>query len=207
MFRSLSSSSSTSVSVRVAPGIILPVFDMAPAVVLKAVENAASVVSGATDDAGEYIAMAMVESIPAITVPDGAIIILPLATPVEGDTMDFTYLAASPLMFVRISFRPQPRLTYGYCLAYSDGTADMALPIGAAIKFPSVANYLVAKPELVTLLRDATSPSMRAPIGDTAPAKRVCIRQQEIGGELAEDADDKPKGTSTYLRRIRGYLL
>ena len=75
----------------------------------------------------------------------------------------------------------------------------MAVPIGSAIKFPSVANYLVAKPELMTLLRDATSPSMRAPIGETAPAKRVCIRQPEIGGELAEDADDKPKGMSTYL--------
>ena len=112
---------------RAASGIILPVYDLAPDLVLRAVENASSVVPGATDDAGEYMAMALVDSIPAAAVPDGSVIILPLAVSNEGAIMDFTYLAASSHMFITVNFRPQPRLTYGHCLAYTTGKHNLFL--------------------------------------------------------------------------------
>lgn len=198
------SSSSSSVPERAASGIILPVYDLAPDLVLRAVENASSVVPGATDDAGEYMAMALVDSIPAAAVPDGSIIVLPLAVSSEGTIKDFTYLAASSHMFITVNFRPQPRLTYGHCLAYTAGTMERLVPVGAAIKFPSVTNYLVAKPELVALLREVGTPNVRALGGNLAPAKRVCLRPLEFGGELAEEAEDKPKGTSNYLMDLEG---
>ena len=198
------SSSFATAPVRAAAAFALPVYDMAPGAILKAVENASSVVPGASDDAGEYMEMALVDSVPAAAVPNSAIIVLPLATPVEGAILDFTYLAASDHMFVRVNCRPQPRLTYGHCLAFSDGTAEPLVPIGAAIKFPSVTNYLVAKPDLVDLLRDPTTLSQRIPSGDSIPAKRACLRQLDIGGELADDVEDKPKGTSTYLLDLEG---
>ena len=149
--------------------------------------------------------MALVDSVSAAAVPNSAIIVLPLATPVEGAVLDFTYLAASDHMFVRVNCRPQPRLTYGHCLAFSNGTVEPMVPwIGAAIKFSSVTNYLVAKPELVDLLRDPTALSQRIPSEESVPAKRACLRQLDIGGELADDVEDKPKGTSTYLLDLEG---
>ena len=199
-----SSSSFATVPVRTATTFAVPVYDMAPGAVLRAVENASSIVPGARDDAGEYMEMALVDLVPAAEVPDSAIIVIPLATPVEGEILDFTYLAASDHLFVRVNCRPQPRLTYGHCLAFSDGTAEPMVPVGAAIKFPSVSNYLVAKPELVELLRDPTTFSLRTTSGDSAPAKRACLRQLDIGGEQADDIEDKPKGTSTYLLDLEG---
>ena len=198
------SSSSTGVPARTALGVIMPVYDLAPGVVLKAVENASSVVQCATDDAGKYLAIAMVDSMLATAVPEGAIIVLPLTNLVEGNPMDFTYLAASQMMFVRLNFRPQPRLTYGHCMAYSDGIDERSVPVGTAFKFPSVSNYLVAKPELVTLLRNMSVPSVRVFGSDTLPAKRVCLRLLEFEGELAEESADKLKGTSTYLMDLEG---
>ena len=185
-------------------GFTMPVYDMAPGAILRAAENASSVQPGATDNAGEYMAMALVESVLAAAVPDSAVIILPLAEPVEGQILDFTYLAASSHMFVKINCRPQPRLTYGHCLAVSDGTAEPLVPIGSALKFPSVTNYLVAKPELVELLRESTALSSTVLGGEIAPAKRLCLRPLDIGGEQAEDIEDKPKGTSTYLLDLEG---
>ena len=198
------SSSSTCASARTAVGVLLPVYDIAPGAVLRAVENASSVELGATDDAGEYLAMAMVESTLAAAVLEGAIIVLPMTELVEGGRMDFTYLAASHLMFIRVNFRPQPRLTYGQCIAYTDGFEELPVPVGTTFKFPSVTNYLVAKPELVTVLRNTSVPNLRGVNSDNVPAKRVCLRPLDSGGELAEEGEDKLKGTSTYLLDLEG---
>ena len=130
-----SSSSFATVPVRTATAFAVPVYDMASGAVLRAVENASSIVPGARDDAGEYMEMALVDLVPAAAVQNSAIIVLPLATPVEGEILDFTYLAASDHMFVRVNCRPQPRLTYGHCLAFSDRTVEPMVPIGAAISF------------------------------------------------------------------------
>jgi hypothetical protein len=189
------SSSSTCASSRTALGVLMPVYDLAPGAVLRAVENASSVVHGATDDAGEYLAMAMVESTLAAAVSEGAIIVLPMTDSVEGGQMDFSYLAASHLMFIRVNFRPQPRLTYAQCIAYTDGFEELPVPVGTTFKFPSVTNYLVAKPELVAELRNTSVPYLGVFSSDNLQAKRPL----DSGGELAEESEEKLKGTSTYL--------
>lgn len=186
-------------SVRDTTGVIIPSHEMAPGAILRAVENASSVVSTTSNDAGEYWAMQLVASIPADAVPEGSIIILPLTDPFEGEPLDFTYLASSKHMFLRILAKPQPRLTYGLCVTYSDGTLERLVPLGTTIKFPSVANYLVAKPELVELMRLAMGPELRIPTGDTSTAKRVCIRPLETGGERAEATEERHKGTSLMV--------
>ena len=182
----------------------MPKYQTVPDLILKAVEYASSVVQESTDDDGEYLAMTLVHSVPAATVPEESIIILPLAVPSEGALLNFTYLAASKHVFIRIHVRPQPRLTYGQCMAYSYGTSEQLIPIGAFIKFPSAANYLVAKPEMVELMKDSIQPNVRRSLSDTTPAKRVCIRPLDTGGEQAEDPGDKPKGTFTYLLDLEG---
>ena len=159
----------------------MPSYEMLPGMLLRAAENASSVVPGATDDAGEYLAMALIESIPAAMVPEASVIILPMVDPAEGEPLDFTYLASSKHLFIRVHVRPQPRMTYGQCMAYSAGTVEKLVPVGTAVKFPSVTNYLVAKPEPL--------------ISDSAPAKRVCLRPLDTGGEQA-DTEDKPKAES-----------
>ena len=145
-------------------------------------EYASSVVQESTDDDGEYLAMTLMHSLPAATVPEESIIILPLVVPIEGVPLNFTYVAASKHVFIRIHVRPQPRLTYGQCMAYSEGSFEQLIPIGAYIKFPSVANYLVAKPEMVELMKDSIRPNVRRLLSDTIPAKRLCIRPLDTGG-------------------------
>jgi hypothetical protein len=197
-------STSVVVSVSETTGVRLPSYDMAPGAMLRAVEDASSVIAGSTDERGEYLAMSLVEVIPAAGVPDGSVIILPLTSPSEGELSNFTYLAASAHMYIRIHVRPQPLFTYGQCMAYSDGAEERVVPVGARVKFPSSDNYLVATPELVGLMRSSIGPEARSVSSDTAPAKRVCIRPLESGGEQAEETDDKPKGTSTYILDLEG---
>jgi hypothetical protein len=67
--------------------------------------------------------MSFAASMPMASVPDGSVVLLPLAIPVEDALLDFTYVAASKHLF-RIHIRPQPQFTYGQCMAHSDGTLD-----------------------------------------------------------------------------------
>jgi hypothetical protein len=125
-------------------GVIIPSYEMARGAILKAVEDASSVVAGSTDEGGKHLSMSLVESMLAANVPDGSIIILLLMPPTEGQAMNFTYLAASKHMFIRIHIRPQPMYTYGQCMAYSDGTEETLVPVGTPVKFPSSTKCLVA---------------------------------------------------------------
>jgi hypothetical protein len=86
---------------------------MVPGAILKAVEDASSVCAGSSDEGGEYFAMSLVASMPAASVPDGSVIILPLTAPSDGERTVFSYLASSKLMFIKIHVRPQPLFTYG----------------------------------------------------------------------------------------------
>jgi hypothetical protein len=73
--------------------------------------------------------MPLVASMPAASVPDGSVIVLPLTAPSDEECTDFTYLASSKLMFIKIHVRPQPLFTYRQCMAYSDGTAERLVPV------------------------------------------------------------------------------
>jgi hypothetical protein len=131
---------------------------MAPAAILKAVEEASSVVAGSIDEEGEYLSMSLVESMLAVNVPDGSIIILPLTPPTVGEVMNSTYVAASKHMFIRIHIRTQSMYTYGQCMTYSDGTEERLIPVGTPVKFPSSIKYLVATTELVDIVRSSIGP-------------------------------------------------
>jgi hypothetical protein len=153
----LSASSSLSLAtVRSTAGVIIPNYKMAPGTILRAVEDASSVIAGSTDEGGEYLSMSLVESASADRVPQGSIIILRLTPPTDGQTMDFTYLAASKHMFIKVNYRPQPKYTYGQCVAYSDGTEERLIPVGNHVKFPSANKYLVATRDIAELFGSRT---------------------------------------------------
>jgi hypothetical protein len=201
---SSASSSLSLATARSTAGVLIPTYEMAPGAVLRAVEDASSVIAGSTDEGGEYLSMSLVESVSADRVPHGSIIILPLTPPTDGQTMDFTYLAASKHMFIEVHYRPQPMYTYGQCVAYSDGTENRLIPVGNQVKFPSANKYLVATPDLVGLMRNSLEAEPADSTPDMAPAKRPCARPLDTGGEQADDIEDKPKGTSTYILDLDG---
>ena len=182
-----SSSSSSSVQT----GVCVPVYELVSGQILRAVEHASSLVDACTDDAGEFYSMAMAESVAADQVPEGAVIVLPLADPERDQSIDFTFLASSPLMFLQVYAKPQPRMTYCRVAGYSTDITDRPFPLFQKLKFPSAVNYVVAKRDLLDAVQDASGQGLDN-LG--ASAKRACVRQLETGGELAGLAVEKVKG-------------
>lgn len=174
----------------------MPVYELAPAQILRAVEHASSLEDACTDDAGEFYSMAMAESVAAASVPEGAVIALPLSEPAEEQRIDSTFLASSPLIFLRIHSKPQPRMTYCHVAGYSMGTTDRPFAMLEKVKFPSAINYLVAKRDLLEAIQEASEPGVDILGGS---AKRACARQLEAGGELAGGAVEKVKGAYTSI--------
>lgn len=169
----------------------MPVYDLAPGPILKAVEHASSVACEYSDDAGEFFSMAMAELTEAAQVPAGAIIVLPLSEPEEDQSIDFSFLASSPLLYLQVFATPQPRMTYCHVAGYSTGTTDRPFGFGQKLKFPSAVNYVVAKEALIVAVQEASG------LGGVIPgvsAKRVCVRQLDSGGELAGVVVEKAKG-------------
>ena len=154
-------------------------------------ENASSLEDACSDDAGEFYSMAMAESVAAGLVPDGAVIVLPLSEPMDDQRLDFSFLASSPLVFLRVFSKPQPRMTYCQVAGYTAGARDRPLSLLGKVKFLSASNYLVAKRDLLDAIRDASGPGADVASGS---AKRVCARQPDAGGELAIDAVEEMKG-------------
>jgi hypothetical protein len=195
-------------------GVRVPVYELAPAPILRAVEHASSLVNDCTDEAGEFYSLAMAEVLKLHEVPEGAVVVLPLSEPASNQPIDFSFLALSPLVFLQLYSKPQPRSTYGYVAGYSDGTTDRPLAMGAKVRFPSVDNYVVAKQDLLDLIQAASGEGVDSAGGS---AKRVCMRQPEAGGELAGGAVEKVKGAYplmmtdldevTYLTRNKTDLV
>ena len=80
-------------------GVIIPAYPLASGAMSRALENAASIVAGHTDDAGEYYAMQMATSVPAVDVPANSVVVIPLDTPRADQVLDFTFLASCKSMF------------------------------------------------------------------------------------------------------------
>ena len=182
-------------SVGTASGVIIPTYPLVSGDLLRALEHAASVAEGHTDDDGEQFAMQMVRSIVATEVPVNSIIVVPLSAPRADEVLDFTFLAASKLMFFQVHEKPQIRMIYGNCSQYSVGTTDLPLPIGSFMKFSSLSQYLVAQPQLLEAVQMSLSPAVVVAAGGE-PAKSPCLRPLEVGGEQAEDTAGKTKGMS-----------
>ena len=119
----------------------------------------------------------------AAQVPAGAIIVLPLFEPGEDQSLDFSFLASSPLLYLQVFAKHQPRMTYCHAAGYSTDTTDR--PFG----FRSAINYAVAKEALIVAEACGLGGVIQG-----ASAKRVCVRQLDSGGELAGVAVEKTKG-------------
>jgi hypothetical protein len=187
-------------------GVFLPNFPLATGDLLRAIEHSGSVEQASSDDAGEYYAMAMASVKPAEEVMESAIIVIPLTSPHAGEALDLTFVAASDCMFFQLHQVPQPRCTYGHCAAYSAGAPFRPVEVGAVFKFPSISNYVVAKPALAASVRAIRGTGTDLPLQQTQD-KRQCVRQPEELGELADEAGSRPKGMSNYLLDLDGKKL
>jgi hypothetical protein len=88
------------------PGVRLPVYEAITGNLLRQFEHASSISSTSTYDEGEMYAL-FAAMIPAEGVPDGSIMIIPLSSPSEEDSLDFTFLASRKSMFVKIHDVPR----------------------------------------------------------------------------------------------------
>lgn len=184
-------------------GVVTPSYELAPGLFLHAAETASTVVATSTNEDGEAYGVALAALTTGATVPVDAIVILPLSPPLEDEVLDFTFAAASAAAYIQVHDKPQTRMTYGHCLGYSAGAEDRPVAVGSMIKFPSPANFLVAKPRLIAAIRYQMAPEDELD-SEAAPAKRACIRQPASLGEQADDTGDKPKGTSNVIIDLDG---
>ena len=149
--------------------------------------------SVSTDEEGEFFAHSVALKVATNEIVADSIIIVPLVAPIDGQEADFTYLAATPFCFVQLNGRPQELMTYGICLSASEGAEDIQLPIGLLVKFPTPPAFIVAKQTFGITADTLASYS-------TTANKRLCTRQPELGGELA----DSDKGTLRFILDLDG---
>ena len=93
-------------------------------------------------------------------------------------------------------------MTYGHVLEYSTGVTNHPIAVGTLVKFPSAGNFLIAKQQLISAIKVTTGAT--GVQNRTEVSKRPCIRPLVTGGEQAEDAEDKPKGTLQYILDLDG---
>lgn len=185
--------------------VILPTYDLAHTRLLKAIENAASVQFTSTDERGEYFAMAVAEKLAKADVPANAVIVIPEKEPSDNESLDLSFVASSPHIYVTLMGVPQSIMTYGSFTGCSEET-DILVESGKTIKFPTPSHFLVAKTVLIEaiarmqqtiLLEDAL-------IADKGQ-KKQCLRQLVVEGEQPEASIDK--GMSKYLLDLEGVKL
>jgi hypothetical protein len=112
-------------------GLQLPSFPLVSGGFARLFDIAGSISPTSTEESGEFFAMELAHVVPAEMVPSNSIIVIFLTVPGENEIFDFSFIAATDLMFVQLHERPQPIRTYGHCLAYSEGTRNRPLAIGA----------------------------------------------------------------------------
>jgi hypothetical protein len=122
---------------------------------------------------------------PAAELALDAIVVIPLIQPTADDVLVFTLLAQAKSMFVQLVAKPLTLCTYGRCVAYSAGATVRPLPIGAPLRFPTIASYIVAQRELATAVRAARGPYVDL-TAQVAAEKRQCVRQLGEEGELMD---------------------
>ena len=183
-------------------GVQLPTFLMVSEDVFRLIEAAASAVTTSTEEFGEYFAMSLVQIVTAELLPAESIIVIPLSAPAEGGIFDLTSIATVQLMFIQVHDKPQPLRTYGRCVGYSTGTLDRPLELGAMVRFPTTAHFIMAKRNLATAV--VRGRSIAPVVAETSPEKRQCVRPLGEVGEAADDTGVKTKDTSMYILDLDG---
>ena len=184
-------------------GVQVPTFPMASGEIARLIDLSGTLLPTSTDEYGEYFAMSLVRVTPYGAVLPESTIVVPLAEAGEEEVFDLTFLAKSPLMFVRLHDCPQPLRTYGRCVAYSTGVVERPLAIGAMIRFPTIPQFIVAKRDLEVAVRDNRGfDAGGAP--ESFPEKRQCVRPLGEDGELGDDTGSRVKGSSTFVLDLDG---
>ena len=184
-------------------GVQLPVFSMASGAVARLIKLSGTVLPTSTDEFGEYFATSLIRVTPSGEVQPESTIAIPLAEAGEEEVFDFTFVAKSRLMFVRLHDCPQPLWTYGRCVAYSAGEGEPPLAIGTTVRFPTIPHFIVAKRDLEIAVRSNRGSDANGP-PETLPEKRQCVRPLGEDGEFVDDTGSRVKGTSTFVLDLDG---
>ena len=99
-----------------------------------------------------------------VYVLESDIVIVPLSGPIGKEPADFTFLAKTPLMFIKLVGPPQPIETYGKCVAYHGDVPDIPFALGSLLKFPSLSHYIVARPGVFEALGEIVPAPADLPI-------------------------------------------
>jgi hypothetical protein len=132
---------------------------------------------------------------PAEMVPPDSIIVIQLAEPAEGGIFDFTFVAATLLMFIQLQDSPQPlRGLFEWCNRPTTGNWGYG-------QIPNDPQFIVAKRDLETAVRETRGldTSVRG-----IPEKRQCVRPLGEDGELVDDTGNRIKGTFTFVIDLDG---
>jgi hypothetical protein len=169
-----------------APTVVftVPVFQTVSEASSTALQSVTEIIPPPTEELGEYFAYAVAEQKAVADMRLGEVVIVPLLAPPEGGAADFTFLAITPLMYVKVTGTPQALMTYGVCWAYSAGVENPSISIGTNVKFPSLSRYVVAREGTVESIGEIYRLSLSGSEGPSA--KRLCSRQPVVGGELGD---------------------
>ena len=128
------------------------------------------------------------------------VVMIPLAMAADVLVDAGTFLAASPIIFVRLVGVPQHIMTYGTCAGFYGPVSVFPFMIGDRIKFPSLlGHHFVARLGVAEALLEL----MPHPLSTSEPiSKRVCARPLGDRGEQTELLTDK--GTSKFINDLEG---
>ena len=79
-----------------------------------ALQKVAEIIPAPTEELGKYFAFVVAEQKAVADMRLGEVVIVPLLAPTEGGLADFTFLAITPLMYVKVTGTPQAFMTYLY---------------------------------------------------------------------------------------------
>ena len=130
-----------------APSVVftVPVFQSISEASTLALQNMAEIIPVATEELGEYFSFVAAEQKAAPDMRLDELVIIPLLAPPEDVLADFTFLAITPLIFVKVTGTTQTFMTNGVYWAYSAGVEAPSINIGTNVKFPSVTSNVVAR--------------------------------------------------------------
>lgn len=175
----------------------LPVYELLPAEAISTLQKVSDAPDSSSEEFGEFFSHAIAEKKSQAQMSPNDLIVVPLFLPLENEVADCSFIAKTPQMFVKLSGKPQTFMTYGVCWAYSDNVESEVVIVGTNVKFPSIANYYVAREGVVESILEIRRLSVAAP-----DPKRLCTRQLIEVGERGNVVTES--GTSKYLLDLDG---
>ena len=104
------------------------------------------------NEEGDYFLSQITLKIDATNTLSEEIVMVPLTLAVDVQIDAGTFLAAAPIMFVRLVGLPQHIVTYETCAGFYGPVSILTFTIGDRLKFPSLGHYSTARPGVVEAL-------------------------------------------------------